>query len=704
LLELASNELRSIGTYSINETLGTGAYGHVKLGLHKLTRQKVAIKIIEKVHAADVVREVELWRKLDHPRIVRLFEVLTSETKIYLVMELADKGELLNWLGKSGRANEATAKRWFRQIASAVAYLHQRNLVHRDLKLENILLDQDLNVKLVDFGFAREFDSRKMMETYCGSIAYAAPEMINGNKYKGPEVDVWSLGVILYTVLCGYLPFEHADQRVVQEKISRSEYSVPAYVSDDVVDLLNRLLKVKAKDRIHVDQVLMHRWLQMNEHEEMLFSSSLMPQPSSPTHPSNLLQIPHRQQPQQDRPASTASASSMERLTDDPIEMLARLGFDTESMKRSVKRQRVDAQAAFYHLVKASYAKMKQATPTMTKSEEYLPTHEPITPDSNLHGTNTMLSVRNDRRGSLPQLEVPVDKMRQSSPGKMASGIKAFFDSVNRKSRSPVLKGESSPKHEARELKDVNGTKKKKKKLPKDTPPPVPPKPDRADKLESPKSPTRFSNFLRRSRWTRNPTAEFRSLSSDAELGPRVGPGSARHSMSSVRHNNGSNSSLAGSGRDNSRPSSRRSSVEGQRKVKTALRPRRSNSNELKTVVEALKKVPIQPPLEEKPDLLMLDMELVLPKQVKEAATVPTRRAKSLNRGPESGTPVVKPQASQTAKHRVSLQPRPQFANMWQPPPPPPPPDNDPYIVRSEHRSKSRVRMAQNTITEGDEE
>lgn len=175
LSELMSPDLKTVGLYQLEETLGTGAYGLVKKARHVLTNHQVAIKIMDKKHTAEIIQEIEIWRKLDHPRIAQLYEVLKTETKIYLVMELANQGELLNWLTKQGTVSEELARKWFRQVVSAISYMHKRNILHRDIKLENILLDEDLNIKLVDFGFAKEFDPLKKLDSFCGSIAYAAP-------------------------------------------------------------------------------------------------------------------------------------------------------------------------------------------------------------------------------------------------------------------------------------------------------------------------------------------------------------------------------------------------------------------------------------------------------------------------------------------------------------------------------------------------
>ncbi|KAF8964715.1 hypothetical protein BGZ46_000743, partial [Entomortierella lignicola] len=236
-------------------------YGKVKLATHALTGQQVAIKVVAKSHASIITREIYHWRCLSHPNIAHLHEVLTTESKIYLVTEYCPNGELLEALIRDGRCKPSLAKRWFRQICLAIQYCHSRKIVHRDLKLENILLDSQNNIKLIDFGFTRECESKKLLESYCGSAAYTSPEIILGKKYSGPEADIWSLGVILYTLLAGYLPFDDDNEAVVQDKIVDLDYEMPTdIICKDAQDLIQSILKMDPKDRFSIEQILNHSW------------------------------------------------------------------------------------------------------------------------------------------------------------------------------------------------------------------------------------------------------------------------------------------------------------------------------------------------------------------------------------------------------------------------------------------------------------
>ncbi|XP_071238701.1 MAP/microtubule affinity-regulating kinase 3-like isoform X7 [Salvelinus alpinus] len=208
-----ADEQPHVGNYRLLKTIGKGNFAKVKLARHILTGREVAIKIIDKTQLnpnslQKLFREVRIMKILNHPNIVKLFEVIETERTLYLVMEYASGGEVFDYLVAHGRMKEKEARAKFRQIVSAVQYCHQKHIVHRDLKAENLLLDADMNIKIADFGFSNEFTMGNKLDTFCGSPPYAAPELFQGKKYDGPEVDVWSLGVILYTLVSGSLPFD----------------------------------------------------------------------------------------------------------------------------------------------------------------------------------------------------------------------------------------------------------------------------------------------------------------------------------------------------------------------------------------------------------------------------------------------------------------------------------------------------------------
>ncbi|XP_053164725.1 serine/threonine-protein kinase MARK1 isoform X1 [Hemicordylus capensis] len=264
-----------IGNYRLLKTIGKGNFAKVKLARHVLTGREVAVKIIDKTQLnptslQKLFREVRIMKILNHPNIVKLFEVIETEKTLYLIMEYASGGEVFDYLVAHGRMKEKEARAKFRQIVSAVQYCHQKCIVHRDLKAENLLLDGDMNIKIADFGFSNEFTIGNKLDTFCGSPPYAAPELFQGKKYDGPEVDVWSLGVILYTLVSGSLPFDGQNLKELRERVLRGKYRIPFYMSTDCENLLKKLLVLNPIKRGSLEQIMKDRWMNVGHEEEEL--------------------------------------------------------------------------------------------------------------------------------------------------------------------------------------------------------------------------------------------------------------------------------------------------------------------------------------------------------------------------------------------------------------------------------------------------
>ncbi|CAO1614054.1 unnamed protein product [Parajaminaea phylloscopi] len=258
--ELASTKLKTVGNYTLGRTIGEGTFGKVRMGTHRLLGTRVAIKQVPKAHSASLTREIHHHRRLHHFHVMKLYEVLATESNIWMISELCLGGELYDYLVERGTLSEAEARRIFGQLCLAVAYVHGQGIVHRDLKLENVLLDERCNVKLGDFGFTREFEGKRLMETFCGTTGYAAPEMLAGKKYTGEEVDIWSLGIILYALLYGSLPFDDDDEAVMKGKILLGEFELPDVVSDEARDLITSILRLDPTQRPSVKAILSHPW------------------------------------------------------------------------------------------------------------------------------------------------------------------------------------------------------------------------------------------------------------------------------------------------------------------------------------------------------------------------------------------------------------------------------------------------------------
>ncbi|XP_041703756.1 MAP/microtubule affinity-regulating kinase 3 isoform X1 [Coregonus clupeaformis] len=277
-----ADEQPHVGNYRLLKTIGKGNFAKVKLARHILTGREVAIKIIDKTQLnpnslQKLFREVRIMKLLNHPNIVKLFEVIETERTLYLVMEYASGGEVFDYLVAHGRMKEKEARAKFRQIVSAVQYCHQKHIVHRDLKAENLLLDADMNIKIADFGFSNEFTMGNKLDTFCGSPPYAAPELFQGKKYDGPEVDVWSLGVILYTLVSGSLPFDGQNLKELRERVLRGKYRIPFYMSTDCENLLKRFLVLNPAKRgtfeVKEDsenQIMKDRWINVGSEEDEL--------------------------------------------------------------------------------------------------------------------------------------------------------------------------------------------------------------------------------------------------------------------------------------------------------------------------------------------------------------------------------------------------------------------------------------------------
>ncbi|XP_073523086.1 NUAK family SNF1-like kinase 2 [Phyllobates terribilis] len=251
--------------YEFLETLGKGTYGTVKRARDKQGKE-VAIKSIRKDRIKDeqdmlhIRRETEIMSSLCHPHIISIYEVFENSSKIVIVMEYASQGDLYDYISERQRLGEQEARRFFRQIVSAVQYCHVNGIVHRDLKLENILLDENKNVKIADFGLSNIYHSDSFLQTYCGSPLYASPEIVNGRPYKGPEVDSWSLGVLLYILVHGCMPFDGQDYKKLVTQISCGAYKEPSHPSD-ACGLIRWLLMVNPERRATLADVASHWWV-----------------------------------------------------------------------------------------------------------------------------------------------------------------------------------------------------------------------------------------------------------------------------------------------------------------------------------------------------------------------------------------------------------------------------------------------------------
>ncbi|KAJ8007376.1 hypothetical protein DPEC_G00116870 [Dallia pectoralis] len=252
--------------YELLETLGKGTYGKVKKAIERQSGRVVAIKSIRKEKIKDdqdmvhIRREIEIMSSLKHPHIISIHEVFENKDKIVIVMEYASKGELYDYISERRRLSERETRHFFRQIVSAVHHCHKNGIVHRDLKLENVLLDENCNIKIADFGLSNLYHKDKLLQTFCGSPLYASPEIVNGRPYHGPEVDSWALGVLLYSLIYGTMPFDGDDHNKLIRQITNGEYKEPAQTSD-ARGLIRWMLMVNPIRRATVEDVANHWWV-----------------------------------------------------------------------------------------------------------------------------------------------------------------------------------------------------------------------------------------------------------------------------------------------------------------------------------------------------------------------------------------------------------------------------------------------------------
>ncbi|XP_076173673.1 maternal embryonic leucine zipper kinase [Ptiloglossa arizonensis] len=255
------------GLYDLEKTIGSGGFAKVKLATHIATGEKVAIKIMDKTALGDdlprVKLEVEALKTLLHQHICRLYQVIETESHYFMVMEYCSGGELFDHIVEKNRLSETESRKFFRQIVSAVAYLHSLGYAHRDLKPENVLLDREENLKLIDFGLCAKPKNgiESHLQTSCGSPTYAAPELILGNKYLGSEVDIWSMGVLLYALLCGFLPFDDNSIESLYRKILCGKYDEPSWLSSSSRRMIRAMLQIDPKKRITIQELCNHPWI-----------------------------------------------------------------------------------------------------------------------------------------------------------------------------------------------------------------------------------------------------------------------------------------------------------------------------------------------------------------------------------------------------------------------------------------------------------
>ncbi|XP_037063430.1 serine/threonine-protein kinase SIK3 isoform X7 [Peromyscus leucopus] len=363
-----------IGYYEIDRTIGKGNFAVVKRATHLVTKAKVAIKIIDKTQLDDenlkkIFREVQIMKMLCHPHIIRLYQVMETERMIYLVTEYASGGEIFDHLVAHGRMAEKEARRKFKQIVTAVYFCHCRNIVHRDLKAENLLLDANLNIKIADFGFSNLFTPGQLLKTWCGSPPYAAPELFEGKEYDGPKVDIWSLGVVLYVLVCGALPFDGSTLQNLRARVLSGKFRIPFFMSTECEHLIRHMLVLDPNKRLSMEQICRHKWMKLGDAD-----------------PNFERLIAECQQLKEERQTDP--------LNDDVLLAMEDMGLDKERTLESLRSDAYDHYSAIYSLLCDRHRRHKTlrlgALPSMPRAMTF---QAPVNIQAEQTGTAMNISV-----------------------------------------------------------------------------------------------------------------------------------------------------------------------------------------------------------------------------------------------------------------------------------------------------------------------
>eukprot|EP01033_Poteriospumella_lacustris_P004455 gene4455-3185_t len=367
----ATEKRQIVGQYMLGKTIGEGTFGKVKLAAHMPTGEKVAVKILEKSRikeAADVRRvnrEIKILKKARHPNVIQLYEVLDTQNAIYLIMECCDGGEMFDFIVAQKRVNEVQACKFFHQIVEGVDEIHKNEITHRDLKPENLLLKASPDgwiIKVVDFGLSNTHEGNRLLSTACGSPCYAAPEMIAGKKYVGPLADIWSMGVILFALVCGFLPFEDPNTAVLYKKILAGDYKAPKFISPEVRDLIARILETDPRRRYTMQDIRQHVWYTMVPESEV--------------------------------PKESVDVYNDERTRADTVATLGQAGVDTQSLLDGLASHACNSLTAMYYLYEQKQRNLRARSNNQQQSRPEISGSNPPTDASAATGQRSAPASR----------------------------------------------------------------------------------------------------------------------------------------------------------------------------------------------------------------------------------------------------------------------------------------------------------------------
>ncbi|XP_068685415.1 serine/threonine-protein kinase SIK1-like isoform X2 [Montipora foliosa] len=360
-----------VGFYDIETTIGKGNFAVVKLARHRVTKSQVAIKIIDKTQLDEtnlkkVYREIQIMKLLNHPHIVKLYQVMETKSMLYLVTEYASNGEMFNYLSH-GALPEKEARKKFAQILSAVEYCHARHVVHRDLKAENLLLDQNLNIKIADFGFGNYYTPGSPLNTWCGSPPYAAPEVFEGKLYHGPQLDIWSLGVVLYVLICRALPFDGGTLPALRDRVLEGRFRIPFFMSTECEHLIRHMLVKDPNQRYTIEQIKKHKWMQADPAVKNILADNAE--------------------------ANFEGDKILEEYNEQALELMQGLGIDIERTKTALADNAYDHHTAIYYLLVDRLRQHRASYPLQTQLETRLRRPSGIAEAAVVRGSRTNVVV-----------------------------------------------------------------------------------------------------------------------------------------------------------------------------------------------------------------------------------------------------------------------------------------------------------------------
>lgn len=336
-LPLCADNIRPmrLGLYDVTATIGKGKFAVIKLATHRIAKITVAIKMIDKkrlspANLKHVYREIEVLKRLSHPNILKLYQVMETANMIYIVTDFATGGDLFDYIDRFGRVTESEARAMFGHIVSALQYSHRQGVAHRDIKMENLLLDKEGRVKVADWGLCNYFSEDLSLHTWCGSLPYAAPEVYNETHYSGSQVDVWSMGVVLYVLVCGALPFQASSVGKLRNLIVSGSVQYPDFISDDCRSLIQSMLVVDPKQRMSVCDIPSHPWM-----------THLSPRATpDPAPPASAL----------DRTESCPCCCPD--ISDNVVNVMMRMGVDVSLTRASLQKEAYDHHMGLFLLLK----------------------------------------------------------------------------------------------------------------------------------------------------------------------------------------------------------------------------------------------------------------------------------------------------------------------------------------------------------------